>query len=116
MTNAEAVLHAVETVGPMSAREIGHLLGRSRASVANSIRDLRANGLIHISAYERQPDGQGGRFILIMAPGNHPDAKYPKRRSKKETDKRYRERHAAAISARRYGDHRGLGVWSGLLK
>ena len=100
----------------MGAKELTAYLDISRWMVTRRIRNARNAKLIHITRYERQTGGVGGRAIPIYAAGKKVDAKEPKRLSKKEVNRRYRERHAIVISAKRYPDyHVNKGVWRGLI-
>lgn len=110
------VLYTLDDVGPLSSYDMALLLNRTQLSIGGSLRRLRKRKLIHITKYERQPDGQKGRCIPIYAVGDVPDAPPLKRIGVLEVNKKYRKRHAAIISARRYvTERKQLGVWGGLV-
>ena len=108
------LIAVLTAAGPMSALELMSHMGMNRNMISTRVR--RARPRIHIERYERQPDGVGGRCAPIYAAGVGTDAQPLKRLSRFQVTKRYRERHAAVISARRYRDyHIAQGPWAGLL-
>lgn len=112
----EAVYAALDDIGPMSTAELMLFLDRKAAAMNDATRRLRMRKMVHITRWERQPDGHKGAMIPIYAAGDAEDAPKPKPLDVKQRNKRYRKRHAVAISIRRYGDARNsVGMWSGLL-
>lgn len=109
------VLRLLTDIGEMSMAEMVRLTGLKHMRVQKAVRVLRDAGHMYIQRYERQPDGVKGRCTPIYVAGIGEDAKPLPRLSRKTVCKRYRERHAAIISTRRYTKQREqLGVWSGL--
>lgn len=107
---------ALDDIGPMSALELACLTGLVRLTVNKQIRQLRAKGEIHIARYEHQPDGQRGRLIVVYGIGGVEDAPLMPARTVKQRNRKYYQRHAALISARRYPHVRqAAGVWAGLM-
>ena len=116
MTPSDQIKLALDDIGPMSSLELRALLSMNQTMVQKYVRRLREAGEIHITRKDRQPDGTGGRFAPIYAIGEGHDALGPKVRNAAERNVRYRKRHAAIISARRYPHVRAAaGVWAGLL-
>ena len=111
----EQLLDLMLTYPPASCAELATLSGWTQMMIADALRILRRKRLVYIASYERQPEGQKGRCIPIYAVGNKIDASPLPRIRKSLIDKRYRQRHAALISARRYPNVRTqLGPWAGL--
>jgi predicted ArsR family transcriptional regulator len=111
----KAILDLLYGCGPMSRAELAELLKISNNNAMSAISRLKIEGCLHITKYEHPQ--KNGNFIPMYKYGKGKDANKPKPKSRKEVTKKYREIHAAAISARRYKDyHKSLGVWAGLLR
>ena len=116
LTIPDQIKLALDDIGPMSSLELRTLLVLKPTTTQRYLRILRETKQIHITRKDRQPDGTGGRFAPIYAIGEGHDARAPAVRDASERNKRYRKRHAAIISARRYPHARvTAGVWAGLL-
>lgn len=113
------VKQALADVGPMSSDELSRHMGIKQAPTNKQIKQLRARREVRITRYDRQPEGtQGaqGAFIPVYALGDLPDAEQPKPQTPAKRNRKYQQRHAALISARRYpGARLAAGVWAGLL-
>lgn len=111
----QQIADALADIGPMSGVELQAHLDISRLAVNRQVKQLRTKQLVHITRYERQPDGHQGRCIPVYALGGKEDAVPLKANSRRDVGQRYYERHSAAISTRRYSKRRAaLGPWAGL--
>ena len=117
MSPSDQIKLALDDIGPMSSLELRRLLGLKQTTAQKYIRRLREEKQIYITRRDRQPDGMGGRFAPIYAIGEGQDSRGPVVRDASERNKRYRKRHAAILSARRYPHVRqAAGVWAGLMQ
>lgn len=111
-------LALLRDVGPMTRAELQCLTGRGETAVRNSIRTLRARHAVRVSAYERQPDGRGGRGIPIYSVGDSretPDASEPCKSARQRT-RDYQKRHRARLRTRETVRlQRTPNFWAGLL-
>lgn len=110
----KSVMDLLNCIGPMSRAELQTMLNINDQNALTVISRLKVEGQLRIVKYER-PE-KNGSFIPFYGAGGGKDANKPKPQTKEEIGKRYNKKHAAIISARRYGDHKKLGVWSGLLR
>lgn len=109
------ILDVLAYVGPMTRLELEHLLKLDDNAVNSALRSLRNQGKARIVRYER-PE-HNGNFAPVYAEGGGKDAPKPKPLTREEVCKRYNERNAFVISARRYADyHRSMGPWAGLMR
>lgn len=113
----EELFEYLRDLGPMSARELTQVTGRTRRAIWDSLTLLRDAKRIYICRYEHQEDGVAGRCSPIYKIGNLPDCKMPQRKSTLERDRKYRLRNKAVLQARQRARRSGepANVWSGLL-
>lgn len=112
----QQITDSLLNIGPMTAFELHVHIGLRRLTTNQQIKLLRNSKSIHITRYDRQPEGVKGRCSPVYALGDLPDAEPLKRVSKKITNQRYTTRYAAVISTKRYSKKRNaLGVWAGLI-
>lgn len=110
------ITDALDHIGAMSRFELQTHLGLSHLAVNKQIRQLRNKKRIHITRFERQPDGVQGRCIPVYALGDKEDAQPLRAATRRDVSQRYYERHSAVISTRRYAKQRAaLGPWAGLV-
>jgi predicted ArsR family transcriptional regulator len=96
----QAIISALETVGPMSRWELTEYTGRSATGVVEPLQVLRGRNIVHIAKYRRQ-NGVQGRSIPLYALGNKPDAIEPPRETRAKVMARYNKKHSATIALRK---------------
>ena len=109
----DTVLSLLTEVGPMTMAELVPITGRTPNGVRDSIRRLRDEKAIHISAY--QPQDTRGRRQPVYAVGNLPDAVEGCSTSK-QRNAVYRARNRSKIRAKntvRRGS--AVSVWAGVM-
>ena len=111
----QKIINSLGRIGPMSGAELAQFIGITHVATNKQLRQLRNLQSVHITRYERQPDGKQGRCIPVYALGNLADAAPLKMRNYSDISKRYYQRHRMEISVRRYHKQRTyLGAWAGL--
>ncbi len=117
MTASDQIKLALDDIGPMSSLELRRLLGFKQTKAQKYIRELREAKQIHILRNDHQPDGTRGRFVPVYAIGEGAAPPQVRPVTNAIRNRRYRQRHAAIISARRYPHVRqAAGVWAGLMQ
>lgn len=115
-TAMQAIIAALETIGPMTMKQLQIHLDRSYSSVHRPLTTLRNRGMIRIARWKRQV-GVGGRHAPVYALGSgKPDAKEPGSDCR-GSKLRYYQTHADIINLRAK-IKRGTAVaspWRGLL-
>lgn len=117
-TAMQAIIAALESVGPMTAAEMRLFLNRSYSALYVPLTRLRNRKVVRIASYQAQ-DGKGGRRAPVYALGSEPDAIEPPRASVSARNKKYTKRHSAVLAARRRvrrGTHVEANPWQGLVR
>lgn len=110
-----AIITLLRDIGPMSRRELAHLMRIDVQLVYASMRLLKENGKLRIVRWDRSVGK--GPFTPIYAEGGGVDVERPKGWTRNDISRRYYQRNAAVISLRRYPNyHKSFGIWSGLMK
>lgn len=122
----EAILEALQYVGPMRNAELAAHTGRSEHVVWEAVFRMRAKGMVHISGWARAAGTKGGRRSAIYAYGSKPDVPEPPADDATARNQRYRKNNAAVLRARGAVRRRksgaqpkGLGadnIWKGLVR
>jgi hypothetical protein len=111
----QAIIAALENVGPMTMVELALHRGCGRRTLYDSLRVLRFRRIVHVSAY--RPPVRAGRWPPVYALGNKDDATEPLGVSAEARNKKYRKNSPALVAAAR-NKHRGVKIdhpWKGLM-
>jgi hypothetical protein len=73
----KVILDLVTKHGPISPNALTHMSGEWRADIDACLREMKKEGLIHISGYEPSPCREG-YTVKLYAAGPGEDAKRPK--------------------------------------
>ncbi|KVR27820.1 hypothetical protein WK15_11685 [Burkholderia ubonensis] len=112
-TTGAVVLNLLETIGPMSAREIADYLGVAIQNINCAFRVMREAHelrgepkLVYVKDWEFPARPNGGRENAVWARGDLPCKKRPKR-NKAEVESRYktRKRVIARVARTAPGNH-----------
>lgn len=115
----QAIIAALENIGPMTMNELATHTGRANHVVYEAVTRLRTKGMVYIADYPLREDGKGGRRAPRYALGFKDDAPEPPQMSHRERNARYRERHRVEINTRlRVRRHSSplASPWDALLK
>lgn len=95
-----AVLDALQSIGPMTRRELEQFVGASECGIRKITSSLHAEGLVHIGGWDVGRDGIRRKPAAIYAFGPGRDVQF-RRMQPAEVSRRYRAKRAGIVAARR---------------